>query len=178
MRDKVTSLSTDHNVLKRKESRSAGIRTEGPSAYQPNTVLTARPNPGGGWQPCRMRPPQGPTVVSAQTATDQSGRGQAFSIRYFCVWGWQKLNKSNQVSCWFRSIYQFREKLIKKKNKKNEDVPLVVFISVALYLHACQVRVTAGDSGLCSVVLVLRISSADLLPCLFIIYYSAKLTTA
>ena len=30
VRDKVTSLSTDHNVLKRKESRSAGIRTEVP----------------------------------------------------------------------------------------------------------------------------------------------------
>ena len=34
----------------------------------------------------------------------------------------------------------------------------------AFYLHACQVRVTVGDSGLCRCI-VLRISSADSLPC-------------
>ena len=30
----------------------------------------------------------------------------------------------------------------------NEDLPLVEFI-YSLYLHACHVRVTVGDSGLC-----------------------------
>ena len=37
--------------------------------------------------------------------------------------------------------------LVKLKVKHFEDVPLVELCT--LYLHACQVRVTVGDSGLC-----------------------------
>ena len=35
-----------------------------------------------------------------------------------------------------------------------EDVPLVEFMYLVLILHACQVRVTGGDSGLCCCVCV------------------------
>ena len=34
-------------------------------------------------------------------------------------------------------------------------------VSVTLYLHACQVRVTVGDSGLCCCTFVLRNSSVN-----------------
>ena len=35
------------------------------------------------------------------------------------------------------------------KQQRPEDVPLVEFMYLVAYLHACQVRVTVGDSGLC-----------------------------
>ena len=45
----------------------------------------------------------------------------------------------------------------------NEDVPLVELCS--LYLLACQVRVTVGDSGLCCCACVAYISSANVYEC-------------
>ena len=129
-------------------------------------------------------------MLRAATVTDSvgpgadSGRGQA--VRVVSVFLRLRLTKSNQVRLLTQSglipfYFQFREKLITEKKIKNEDVPLVVFISVALPdLHACQVRFTSGDSGLCSVILVLRISSAIELTPLFVdyLFILAKLTTA
>jgi len=69
-----------------------------------------------------------------------------------------------------------------------EDVPLVEFMSFVfthmpgekrvypwwslctLYLHACQVRVTKGDSGLCCCTCVKCISSANKLPSVLILH--------
>ena len=47
VKDKVTRPCPQTTIFEKK-GEPKRYRTEGPSAYQPNTVLTARPNPGGG----------------------------------------------------------------------------------------------------------------------------------
>ena len=71
------------------------------------------------------------------------------------------LNRLRQPSLGMRVNTRYRHKLHQRYMQKEVQGMYLCRSLYTLYLHACQVSVTVGDSGLCVVVLVLGISSAN-----------------